>query len=500
MLKELLNTNYDKGYMYRMYYALSENPKEYDKVNRKTMLESLHSYFKDSQRMISYISELELELLQKIYNQKPVEENYLLADLFNRFILVHTNHKTDEYTINPDILDALLPYLKNEKQIEGMQKYNDLILGIIRYYGMCEFERLYPVFQAMSQTNYTRQQLFHYIVHSPYLCYHVVCDNNVFFSYEYGTYEDILAERRKHEMFSEGIDGRDILAVGKYKLNIRNKKIKAMLDTIIAKEKYISWQNHLIESLIEYVHLNRSFASFKALPYIHNTYSKEELEIIEDGFNLCPSGALNGLNQKQYKKRLKEHIATTVILENVPQENAHLTGYNANVFYKIYMALLDFINQKYHVCPYLNKITQQGINPEHVAKIRKVLVEHLDDIDEFITIKKYHLFNEEKEIAKGFKQAYLSNFIIVKHEKDYTIISDEERFYAIKAARANLDQIFKDMKTPFFSELLLLPYKGDIVIDGVSMSTPVSFGPELSKNLSERLLKENVLFHLPLKH
>lgn len=500
MLKEMLNVNYDKGNMYRMYYALCQQPKLYDKVNRKTMIEVIQASFKDSQYMISYISELELDIIRKIYNQQPIEENYLLADLFNRFILVHTNYETRDYIINPDICAALLPYIKNEKQIEGMQKYNDLMLGFVRYFGICEFERFYSLFQVISQTNYTRKEVFHHLTHSPYLSYHIVCENNCFFPYEYGTYEDILTERKQHEMFMESMDERDILAIGKYKLNIRNKKIKAMVDTIIAKEKSIYWQNQLIEDMLEYIHMGFSFETFAKTHYVKHLLSKEELKIIKNGFILCPSGALNGLNQKQYQKRLKEQQATEHLLQNVPQEYAHLSGNQANVFYKIYMSVLDFINQKYRVCPYLYRITQQGINPEDVSKIRKVFLEHVDDIDEFVNAKKYHLFSEEKEIARSFKQAYMTNFIIVKHEKDYTIIADENHLYAIKAARSNLDQILGNIQIPCFAELLLLPFKEDIVIDGVVMSMPISPGPEIRKTLCDRLLTEKVYFQLPTKH
>ena len=84
--------------------------------------------------------------------------------------------------------------------------------------------------------------------------------------------------------------------------------------------------------------------------------------------------------------------------------------------------------------------------------------------------------------------------------EDYSIFANDNYLFAVKAARANIEEILDYAELPTSVNALILPYKDCIIIDGVISRMPIGFGPEIRKKLANRLLSEKIILHLDRKN
>ena len=84
------------------------------------------------------------------------------------------------------------------------------------------------------------------------------------------------------------------------------------------------------------------------------------------------------------------------------QNDAHLPRRGAEQFYKLYLSLIDYVNQKYEINLDVGKIEkQEETNPELIKDIDDYLWKHKNVIDEY-TNGKYDTFAAIDEGEVGF--------------------------------------------------------------------------------------------------
>ncbi|MDD2469970.1 MAG: SEC-C metal-binding domain-containing protein [Bacilli bacterium] len=211
--------------------------------------------------------------------------------------------------------------------------------------------------------------------------------------------------------------------------------------------------------------------------WINNGYSPKELSEImlpEEKKNvpiiskqnkigrneLCPCGS-----GKKYKKCCLNKVE---IRKRIKQENAHLSEKDRDLFYKLYFGLLTYVNNKYKINKEIQSLIGAiGINPNEIQEIREKLWNNKKVITEYIEKNPHKLNQAEMEILKGFKKAIYGDFVMAKHEKDYTILYGEEKHYGIIGITGNIDEIMPNTKLPIFIKTAILPFKGKIIYDSM---------------------------------
>lgn len=88
-------------------------------------------------------------------------------------------------------------------------------------------------------------------------------------------------------------------------------------------------------------------------------------------------------------------------------------------------------------------------------------------IDLFIMNNK-NLSHEEIAILKGWKNRQMRRYLVVKYYHDYATfyIPEEDRCYGVLALNSRFEEMLPD-SLPIWVETMLLPYKGQIVWDGL---------------------------------
>lgn len=86
------------------------------------------------------------------------------------------------------------------------------------------------------------------------------------------------------------------------------------------------------------------------------------------------------------------------------------------LFYQLWIPLLDFVNRKYHVCPETEKIDpSQGVAVCVAKKIADSLWSHTEVIEEYLAVAE--LPNEYAQIVAGWKQCKPGRYILERHLK-----------------------------------------------------------------------------------
>ena len=122
----------------------------------------------------------------------------------------------------------------------------------------------------------------------------------------------------------------------------------------------------------------------------------------------------------------------------------------AELFYQLWIPLLDFVNRKYHVCPETEKIDpSQGVDPRDAKTIADYLWSHTEVIEEYLAAAK--LPNEHAQIVAGWKQCKSGRYILERHlKKGSVFISAEDgSVYMVKRLFSTWAEIDRNLRNIF---------------------------------------------------
>ena len=162
-----------------------------------------------------------------------------------------------------------------------------------------------------------------------------------------------------------------------------------------------------------------------------------------------------------------------------------LTDEEAEQFYDLWIALLDFVNQKYTLIEELYGMTSpMGLPLKSVAFISSKLWEDKDIIDEFVLSGFKKMDEEEIAIVSSWKRAIHGKFIVDRHlRKGSVLISvDNNEVYVVKGIYSSWQEILGGYPMPQIVEATLMPFRDVIIHDG----TVAPYGVCLGRNMSEQ--------------
>ncbi|MGN1343810.1 MAG: hypothetical protein ACI4U3_04470, partial [Traorella sp.] len=248
-----------------------------------------------------------------------------------------------------------------------------------------------------------------------------------------------------------------------------------------------------IEYLILYAHLGYDFYVIEE--FLSRDFSEiEDFEIVREGYESLPSASFYGTYLSYQVIQADKLDYVDKLLESSNQANAHLDDEDVILFYELYLLLLDFINEKYHVVSYEHVIDILNDKNQYV-QLRKTLLNHLDDLDEFIN-QNDELGEDKLEIISQFRYCIQGIFLVIKHEKDDSILLKDDCFYAVKGINQNLDELFNKESLPIFIETVLFPFKGKILVDSFMKIHQAKLLAKHLEILAIELEKANVIHHL----
>jgi len=110
-----------------------------------------------------------------------------------------------------------------------------------------------------------------------------------------------------------------------------------------------------------------------------------------------------------------------------------LSKEDGQMYYKLWLPLLDFVNRKYRVRPKLKNIaTATELDPADVKAVANKLWSDVSIIDAYLQ-KNADQPDEHREIIKSWKRRIQGNFMMERHLKKRTIFiaMDNEEVYQV---------------------------------------------------------------------
>ncbi len=469
-----------KDMVYDIYLSLVYELKAYDDITRPKMLDAIIKEYEQENYLYSICTKRELEFLKYISNHK-LNKNDLnkyeweIKELNKKCIFSRVTLEVFEEQ-KKNVEKALSIYKEEIKKRE-----DKLILFMISMVRK-NAEILTKAFIGMmtSMFNMDEEMVKNLLGHPLFNFY---CEFNTKWIESLKSNEEIIIYRDYFYLIEElddarlkyGIAGtipfdiRDNYDIFYYGFPIRNPKVKKMYDIIDKKIEKDFLFNVIDEARV----LNDR--------EILKLFFKDEklIRVINEAIDEMPCAAMNGFTPNDAKKEYEKKEMLEESLGNVPQHNAHLSKNGADLFYKLYFALLDYINKKEKISPNLKKIYKQdGFDATELYPIDEYLWKNKSVIDEFIKENPSKLSDEELEIINGFKTAIFSDdFILVGFDREYTkILSEDGKMYMVKGVRCDLDKLINPKRTPLYIKTALLMFKDKIIYNSFLLTYPIDMG------------------------
>lgn len=502
---------YNKEEIFDRYAKIVNNFKNYDNITRTKMIEEIIKELSIPKNIVDICTERELKVLIKIVKKEEIEhEKYIweFENLWNKCILIDGTFEISE-ELKESINNAI--NMIDWKEVKENDRINELSIGYVKAQGDMVSQALISVMSFLLEIEpeklidfYNQNKLFNYYIYRDSMYFESVNQTLPLYVYnDYYEYMEDLAEQRKKYGTSKigNLNTENFISIFYNDLNINNPKVKKLVD-LLKKECPISMiliSMIAIDCLLYTDHEKITEIYLTSLS-VEEKNREKYIKILNEAMEEIPSGALNGCTPKEYRELVQEEkeFSTKKAKYNETQVNASLHPSNAKLFYKLYFGLLEYTNNKYNVSKTLTKIYKRiGLNPRELNPIIEKLWENGSEIiDSFIKENPYKFDKYELSLVEDFKKGIRKKFVIARYEQEYTLFIDEEKTYMVKGINDNIDNIIAASSLPTFVETTLLPFKGNIIYDGIFSGYNVTIGSGISKQIEEEVKNNIKYYHL----
>lgn len=487
---KLLDTanKWSKEEMYGVYTTLIYNVKRYDKITRKKMMEEVIQVYHQIDVIPNYIDYEEYEILQSLKNGKEVlinETGYLPL----KFLVIDDGI----YAKIPEELEDVIEHLETwEQQIKEKQKFRDCARGILNKFGVMNHNQFIMILKIMMELE-DDEELFNQLESDVFLMYfYDFHEDDIDFGHIYLKtldyyVEDILYKQEYYQQTTlPPLDDEELIRIGKYQYDIEIPQLK----------KLYEMRQTLGESIITRLFFKDFFTTchmqndLDLLFRSYSDYFKDCESVMKEAYPYIPSAALNGMSPIEYEKsKEKGRESDAYYDQGIIQTDAKLSEDDCVVFYDVFFGLLEFANKTLRVSDLKRLRNKKHLDTMKVVEIRDALfLEHLELIDAFVKQNPFHFDARRLKIVEGFKRGIFDTFLVVSYKEDGTIvIGQNDKGYKVLGLYSNIDEILYEFDLPLVSRMLLLPFEGKIICDGLIETTPMNIGPNMRKNLIEEM-------------
>lgn len=481
--------NAKKEFVYNAYYAIVDNPMPYQKITRAKMLSEIIKVYRFPERIICCLSLNEIKALNNYLKDNKYQIDELTSRSLADKLLLLVDY--EYFDLNPSIPEEYQDSLKealnliNIKETKALDELNSLIQGLLMIYGTISLDKLISILQNY-KLSFDQEYINKYITTNPRPRFYSRINSNTI---EYLQYQkdEIIDKIKKIQNEFDMLDykiwpKKDVIDLANNKFNHPAFK---KINKIINKTDYYFLKNIfynnffiVINTLSDPEHLFDWLCQNPLFGAVSLHHHEDEFYQLYENY---PSAGLKG--------------HTVLDLENISSQNkmniemsseANLSNEDCELFYDLYLALIEFANKKLRVHKHKKYYKANSVPPIAIHQIREKLFNgHLEIIDLFIKQNPYKFNSEELKIIEGFKNGILDDFIIVAHQKNGTIVaSKNNRTYLIKGLISKMNEV---CDAPGMANMLILPFKNQIVYDSIIFAYPIQMVPGIMKGLIKEL-------------
>jgi hypothetical protein len=156
-------------------------------------------------------------------------------------------------------------------------------------------------------------------------------------------------------------------------------------------------------------------------------------------------------------------------------------------FYRIWLALLHYVNEEQHLVPAFSPAEEEASLPlSDEMQLRNTLWANDGPRERFVTVNPVRLDAADLAVVTSWQYRRAGSFYIVRALKKYTVFLSEEsppRAYGVLGLSTPIEQLAR-ASLPVFAQAVLLPFEDQIIYDGLLQWYAVVFGPGIRARLN----------------
>ena len=155
-----------------------------------------------------------------------------------------------------------------------------------------------------------------------------------------------------------------------------------------------------------------------------------------------------------------------------------LSREDGQLYYKLWLPMLDFVNRKYRINRKLKSIaTAKELDPAEVKKIANKLWSDVTIIDDYLN-ENPDLPDDHKEIIRSWKRRIQGKFMMERHLQKGTIFIslEDEEVYQVSGIISSWEEMFFGAPMPLMLEATFMPFRDVIISDGLVMPYNILVG------------------------
>lgn len=174
--------------------------------------------------------------------------------------------------------------------------------------------------------------------------------------------------------------------------------------------------------------------------------------------------------------------------------NEILSETDSDLFYELWLPLLDYVNRKSDINKTIGKISTKGCyDPNDLMPMVKELWNHSDSlISSYLLDKCDGICLEHRNIIDSWRHHITSRFILERHLKKGSIFIDTkntDNVYLVKGLKSSLEEMVWMFPLPVYLDATLIPFKNTIVSDGLVVPYNIHFGSGVTKEFNSLYMK-----------
>lgn len=172
---------------------------------------------------------------------------------------------------------------------------------------------------------------------------------------------------------------------------------------------------------------------------------------------------------------------------------ATLSPEERKTFFRLFIPLLDFTNQKYEINEYLSEDLRMGHpDTQDLKEVADVLWANPEVIDEYIeaTEEQFGLEEDDRRLPESWRHPVSGRFIPERHLAKGSVFIDAEntetmKVYLVKGLTEPWSEMLADYKPPILVQATLIPFGNCIISDGLVYPHNIIFGSGARNDFKE---------------
>lgn len=159
---------------------------------------------------------------------------------------------------------------------------------------------------------------------------------------------------------------------------------------------------------------------------------------------------------------------------------------DGKLFFELMWRLQYYVNQKRGFHKNIHSMEEYAsLDTEKKLNARNELWKDPDLLSAYVRENPDHLPAEEIQIIERWTRFIKGSFFLFRHLKKGSIFMKDDIVYSVHGIQDALDEVIPSYALPQMVEAVLLPFKGQIVYDGLLMGYRVHFGGGIRSDLND---------------